>query len=247
MYFSILNKFIPRISSSSITPSEICRIITLETLQEFGVSCAMISEVSKHETLHEIGSFNLPENLYRIWKEVPLSHHNPMTAAITSNKNIWINSLPKWPSDFKDLDSLKLPSNFKSIVVTPLHYLHVAAGALTFFSTQRLAYEPEFEAFITSIGNILSMSLQVSFESKSAFKSDYKNSSRSAIARLSDRQKRILKLVAERKTNARISELLGFSESTVRQETMKIYAILNVKSRFEAADCYKSNWDLFTE
>lgn len=48
---------------------------------------------------------------------------------------------------------------------------------------------------------------------------------------LTARQLEILKYMADGKTNAAISRLIGFSESTVRQETIEIYRQLNAHDR----------------
>ena len=45
---------------------------------------------------------------------------------------------------------------------------------------------------------------------------------------------KILDLMAQSLTNPQIAKELGFSESTVRQETMRIYQILQVSGRKEA-------------
>jgi DNA-binding CsgD family transcriptional regulator len=51
----------------------------------------------------------------------------------------------------------------------------------------------------------------------------------------------ILKLISENRTNILISELLGYSESTIRQETIKIYAKLGCNGREEASRIYKES------
>jgi DNA-binding CsgD family transcriptional regulator len=48
----------------------------------------------------------------------------------------------------------------------------------------------------------------------------------------------ILKLIAEGRTNAAIADVLGYSESLIRQETIKIYAKLGCSGRNEAAQIY---------
>lgn len=50
-------------------------------------------------------------------------------------------------------------------------------------------------------------------------------------ASLSSRQLRVLELMSLGKTNIAIAEIIGYSESTVRQETMAIYGILGVHDR----------------
>jgi DNA-binding CsgD family transcriptional regulator len=51
---------------------------------------------------------------------------------------------------------------------------------------------------------------------------------------LNARQLQVLTLMSEHKTNAQIARIIGFSESTVRQETMAIFRFLGVHDRREA-------------
>jgi DNA-binding NarL/FixJ family response regulator len=51
---------------------------------------------------------------------------------------------------------------------------------------------------------------------------------------LTERQTRILELLAKGMTNPQISRQVGYSESTVRQETMAIYRFFGVSGRHEA-------------
>ena len=60
-----------------------------------------------------------------------------------------------------------------------------------------------------------------------------------AMRELTERQIQILKLMALEKTNASIAREIGYSESTVRQETMAIYKILGVSCRKEAVQAAK--------
>jgi DNA-binding CsgD family transcriptional regulator len=56
---------------------------------------------------------------------------------------------------------------------------------------------------------------------------------------LTERQELILKLMAEGRTNHDIADVLGYSESLIRQETIRIYAILGCSGRAEAAKIFK--------
>jgi len=53
--------------------------------------------------------------------------------------------------------------------------------------------------------------------------------------KLTERQYQILELMAQEKTNLAISQILGFSESTIRQESIRIYEKLRCDGRKEAA------------
>lgn len=58
--------------------------------------------------------------------------------------------------------------------------------------------------------------------------------------RLTERQELILKLISEGRTNGDIADVLGYSESLIRQETIRIYALLGCSGRSEATSIYKS-------
>ena len=54
------------------------------------------------------------------------------------------------------------------------------------------------------------------------------------------RQRDVIHLVAEGLTNTQIATELGFSESTIRQETMRIYEILGATGRADAVRMYRA-------
>lgn len=58
--------------------------------------------------------------------------------------------------------------------------------------------------------------------------------------RMSERQELILKLISEGRTNGDIADVLGYSESLIRQETIRIYALLGCSGRSEAASIFRS-------
>ena len=51
-------------------------------------------------------------------------------------------------------------------------------------------------------------------------------------------------MMSERRTNTNIGELLGYSESTIRQETIRIFALLNCRGREEASEIYRDKFAL---
>jgi DNA-binding CsgD family transcriptional regulator len=60
---------------------------------------------------------------------------------------------------------------------------------------------------------------------------------------LTERQVVILKLLSEGRTNLDIADALGYSESLIRQETIRIYAHLGCNGRHEAATIYRSQYE----
>jgi DNA-binding NarL/FixJ family response regulator len=49
--------------------------------------------------------------------------------------------------------------------------------------------------------------------------------------KLSERQLKIFTMLTEKKTNNEIAHQLGYSASTIKQETMNIYEILGIRGR----------------
>jgi DNA-binding CsgD family transcriptional regulator len=58
---------------------------------------------------------------------------------------------------------------------------------------------------------------------------------------LTDRQLHILSLIYQKLTNGEIAEQMGYSESTIRQETMRIFDKLQVQGRHEARTYFEAN------
>ena len=73
-------------------------------------------------------------------------------------------------------------------------------------------------------------------EAKAAMKE--LESKRQLLGELSDREREVLKLVAEGKSNSQISDELYITVNTVRFHLANIYQKLNVSNRTEAANCY---------
>ena len=99
------------------------------------------------------------------------------------------------------------------------------------------------ESFLIAVGSVFSMYM-FSQDSKAheLLRSRGKHTPAdvgSAASKLTERQHIILRLISEDRTNLAISELLGYSESTIRQETIKIFAKLGCTGRHEAALIYK--------
>jgi DNA-binding NarL/FixJ family response regulator len=59
---------------------------------------------------------------------------------------------------------------------------------------------------------------------------------RTADQQVSARQRSILKMIGDPLTNAQIGRELNLSESTVRQETIKIHSVLNADGRVDAVE-----------
>ncbi len=128
-------------------------------------------------------------------------------------------------------------------------------GSLAVFSREKLQYEESIAQFIEAIAMILAgallnkksiidypVSLEFLNNAPQERSEEFHSTLREYQEPLTERQNLILKLISEGRTNAAIADVLGYSESLIRQETIRIYAKLGCSGRNEAAQIYlKSN------
>jgi DNA-binding CsgD family transcriptional regulator len=88
----------------------------------------------------------------------------------------------------------------------------------------------------TSIPSLSALSARLNTDEYESMRDNFKFQQQEVVgSALTRRQVQILEGVIEGKTNYEIASELGYSVSTVRQETMKIYQTLNVTGRRAAA------------
>lgn len=180
-----------------------------------------------------------------------ISDRTPFTDAIRENKIIWINSLPQWPKQYSKMNSVEIPSKFKTLISCPIDAGGLPVGCLSAFSQAKLEYEEESAQYLEAISIILAHALhnqKMSHKPQPSSAPNHREATKGSDAYafdpaeynqpLTERQNLILKLIAEGRTNAAIADVLGYSESLIRQETIKIYAKLGCSGRNEAAQIF---------
>ncbi|MBC7464180.1 MAG: helix-turn-helix transcriptional regulator [Actinobacteria bacterium] len=123
------------------------------------------------------------------------------------------------------------PNGFGSSIAWPVP----GTGSILTFFYDEVELTPELTLFLKTVGNIISLSLQNSPDANVVKPADHLDHPVTQFT-LTSRQWNILKSVRKGKTNPEIAENLGYSESLVRQETMKIYRKLRIEGRKELLD-----------
>jgi len=156
-------------------------------------------------------------------------------------------NLPKWESsDFQTDFITGLPLEKTNVAHTehhgttisvPLELRGSTSGVFTLFISGNSKKITEVELFITAVAQIFYL---YSFENhpEAAASEAPESGTMKKIESLTQRQLLILQLMADGKTNATISNALGYSESTVRQETIKIFFKLGCRNREEASNIF---------
>ena len=215
-----------------ITPSLLSQFLILKTLQPLGANQVFISQLHPDGMVRPVDAFGYSEEQMQGWREFPLSESLPVTDAIRNDQLVWLADSADWQRDYPEL--VKYPGDLASNTFIALSIdIHGApAGALGIMSQSQVHPTPEFISYISAVGGMVGLYLSRINEGR--FAQIVRGNLEMNDAFLTPRQMKILMLMAQEFTNPQIGKELGFSESTVRQETMRIYQILQVSGRKEA-------------
>lgn len=214
--------------------------VTFRDLRCEWISLSEITDRNEFVTVEISGASASGKN--ELSDRYSLSDHYPVSVAIKSGRIIFIPSLEDSVQEYPLL--AKYPALLKnnSFFAVPilLSATPVAAFVITCKRDSSL-HNVELD-FLTAVADIFALSVYASRDFNSvARKTDLELPHLAATDSedLTPRQRLISRLVFEGRTNHEISELIGYSESTVRQEIMKIFVLTNSKSRREVGEHYQ--------
>jgi DNA-binding CsgD family transcriptional regulator len=218
---------------------DICRGIVLAYMHQFNPSNSQILRLSSDDSLHVDGEYGF------------INAVGHSTRVITPAQ--WRQN----GSDFSRL--LGTQDRFywnrsNTTVIVPFMKQGIVSGALTIGFDAPQRHVNDIGLVASQIGQAISlyanlvakelkqqeMPVRSNYEfentiAANSFNSKIKNDPRNAGPIFTQRQLEILQSLIEGKTNYDIASELGYSVSTIRQETIKIYSLLNVTGRRAAA------------
>jgi len=203
-----------------------------------------ISSVDNKNKVKILGQHGISAEIWQVDPEgTSLFEKYPMTDALRTRRTIWVNTLPDWGSDYPLLAPHKLPTEDKTFICVPIEKCNTPVAVLGVFCRPVIQLDTEIDSYIGAISSLISLYLYRYIDTEHTQRISNKKftiGERGARdQKLTERQILILRLISENRTNILISELLGYSESTIRQETIKIYAKLDCNGREEAARIYR--------
>lgn len=216
--------------------SQLGKFLADNTLETFDLISIYIFRADKDGKLRFVGGHNLSSDLTENMPIFEINLELPITECIRNQKIIWLTGRDEWESQYPLMKSYPIIEELKSFINIPLHIEGHPIAALGLSSRIQVNRTAELISFLSAISGITGLYAQNLPEFKGAIPSGV---SRRVLSR---RQNKILNLMREKLTNREIGDELGYSESTIRQETMRIYQILNVDNRRQAA-AFKFNED----
>ena len=219
--------------------------MVLVVLAPINAEAISIRQLNSGNQVVRVGTWGMPQDMVLPQHGVyNLNEKYPSTDTLLHRRTTWINTLPDFGDDYPLLKEFPYTTGAKSFICIPIEKADTPVAALGIFSRDEIAPDAEIESFLTAVGSVFSMYL-FSQDSKvhkvqGIGKTHTPPEVGSTASELTERQHVILRLISENLTNLAISEHLGYSESTIRQETIKIFAKLGCSGRHEAALIFKT-------
>lgn len=243
------------------TCDQISQHLVLNLLNAHKPRAAVISLFGVDGSLHAVGAFGMSPQGLEAYKTLSLWDSSPMSDAVRSGEPVILDSVEDVQERYPYLGNAETP--YEPMAVWPLSLPSQRVGALQLIFTDT-PDEDALRADVTGVSAVLALYLSMLSSGAAnpdkvaaSLERDDRNAGfpvaslslvegmsgdegaahahrKPAPGVLTDRQLRILGLMAKGLTNSQISKRVGFSESTVRQETMAIYRYFGVGGRREA-------------
>ncbi len=240
------------------TVDQISQHLVLNLLNPHRARAAVVSLFGADGSLHSVGGFGMTPQALEPFRTLSLWDSSPMSDAVRSGEPVILESAQAVEERYPWLGNAETP--YEPMAVWPLSLPSQRVGAIQLILTE----SPDVEALradMTGVSAVLALylSLLTSVAAGSdraaailerddraagypmttlslveGLPDDAPAARKPAPGALTERQLRILGLMAKGLTNSQISKRVGFSESTVRQETMAIYRYFGVGGRREA-------------
>jgi DNA-binding CsgD family transcriptional regulator len=204
------------------TPDEICRALVTDYLKKHGACCARLGRLNKDDSYHYLGEYGFDGNETgklvpgQIWRERTDMEVNQIAAG-------------RQPGPWTRKDNQ---------VLLELRARGTVYGWMNIMFSKALNDEEKSAAYTDAEKFALAVSLYLSLTHPQEFSSERELGLEKGIPSvdsLTKRQMNILRGMVDGKTNHDLATQLGYSVSTIRHETMRIYQALAVSDRREPA------------
>lgn len=234
MFYRELASIANHVSDGEIAVTDILQMFSMRELANLKFVSAFFFQVEQDGKLHLHSFYGLtPEEIGLAELPISIDEDYPFTRCIRENRLIW--------SGTTRSSKLKLPQRYKSVLAWPVLGEFKVLGSFLTITESPYREDEDLIECLEALASIVSGALTrrvLNLPNQSKFE-EISNNLFFSPQSLSQRQELILKLISEGRTNNDIADILGYSESLIRQETIKIYAILGCSGRSEASEIYR--------
>ena len=233
MYVSAINDLMLLLEQESPTDELVAQHLALHTFRMLGVASVTMAELTPRGTVRVYASEGLRSEASRrlAESEAPLSADIPIVEAMRNNRLVWLTDMQAMGANYPDAVDIAAQLPVGTIIAWPVTRPGGTVGAIGIYSPDILFPNPTTEAFLRTVSNLLSLFTNLAQPAQIS-------NELAVIDYLTERQVQVLERISHGDTNGQIANLIGYSESTVRQETMRLFQRLGVANRREAREFY---------
>lgn len=215
---------------------DFCRALALDVLLEYGVVATYVARLDSDGHITMIGSYGYSQQRVENTGRPSIWENMSITETIRTGKvmvyETWDEYINRYP------DKAHMASPGKAFICLPLRVKGARAGGLGISFAEPIAganINPRLWEVFSAAGDVfLTKGWQSELLRRPVPTSDFGEDEKFAAAALSERELEVLRLIALGRTNAQIAKELAYSESTIKQDTIRIFRVLGVKSRKDA-------------
>ena len=233
-------------------PDEICNHVVMSWPSQDAIQQAAIGQILNDGTLSFTGWFGYTHEINRVYGTTTIWDELPSSIAVRERRLFACTTRAEIEDRFPHLS--KAMPDLASVIATPLISNLTPIGVCVISGSNPLQDPDQAKQVMSDYALALSLYLSAGRSSLSAVPTqapaqpathnnhasipptDFRARHTLVPNQLTERQFTVLQHLALGLTNRQIAMRIGFSESTVRQETMAIYAFFGVRGRKEAVD-----------
>lgn len=216
---------------------DFCRALALDVLLEYGVVATYVARLDSDGKISMIGSYGYSQQRVEHTGRPSIWENMSITETIRSGKVMvfptWQDYITRYP------DKAHLASPGLAFVCLPLRVKGARAGGLGISFADSIdnagISNQLWEVFAAAGDVFLTKGWAAELIRRPVPTSDFGEDQKFAAATLSEREILVLKQMALGKTNQQIARDLAFSESTIKQDTIRIFKALGVRTRKDAS------------
>ena len=233
-----IRELIEFIHSENPDGNSLCQFLVLRTLSECKPVNASILELKPGGLIIPVFQYGHSDEEMKSWKVSSVDEKLPSADALKNNDFVWLADKEEWYNSYPSLAKYKIPDTF-TYIVWPINIRGAYMSVIGVAFNKVLAPDYELKNKLAIVSGLVG--LQISALKKSKLSVEQVPS---VWILLTNRQHRIVATMAENKTNNQMAFELGYIQSTIRQDTIKIYEILGVPDRKGATQAYRVSFPI---
>jgi DNA-binding CsgD family transcriptional regulator len=224
--FTLVSELVTFLGDPNVSFNDLTKFLTLKTFGSCGAKAVYLMNLTTDAHLELISSFGQSEEQRDGWRKISLEENVPSTDAVKDDRLVWIADKADWEENYPELAKYPGDHTIQTLINAPLYIRNAPCGIMGVMCNEKTIATPENIAFIDIVAGLVSLHLGKSFAKHQTLEDRG--------AYLTKRQITILEMISQQMTNMQIARELGYSESTIRHETMRIYELLQASGRREA-------------